>query len=99
MCRLVVLKAYSNFLIGYLFAQLRLISELFLKITSEFPILSTELWSLLGMAFCFTWYFCNLIAVVETYVDAIFSNALLIELILGQLQLKSCLLKMIAVSS
>ena len=45
--------------------------------------MSTELKSLLGTAFCFTWDFCNGIAVVEAYVDAIFSTALLTELILS----------------
>ena len=45
--------------------------------------MSTEITSLLGMAFCFTWDFCNPIAVVEAYIDTTFSTALLTELILG----------------
>ena len=53
MCLLVVLKAYSSFLLGYHFAKLRLNCELFLKVTSEFSMMSTELTSLLGMALCF----------------------------------------------
>ena len=66
-----------------MFAKLRLISELFLKVTSEFSIMSTELTSLPGIAVCFTWVFCNPIAVVEAYVDAVFSIALSTELVLG----------------